>query len=133
MKIAVVKNGRVAFPEIRSLQEMYAERLRPFAKIESAERKGTGQLVVLLDERGEEWSSKDLAAKLTKWTDDPGVKGVTFVIGGPMGHDAATKERATVVWSLSRATFTSDMAWLLVWEQLYRAFNIMKGTAYHHE
>jgi 23S rRNA (pseudouridine1915-N3)-methyltransferase len=133
--------------------DVYAKRLTAFAKVENVELKesadkaaearlvplvkdwgerGRGRLVVALDERGREWTSVELAAQLRGWQDDPGVKEVLLVIGGPMGLPALVRERADRTWALSKATLTSDMAWLLAWEQVYRAFNILAGTGYHH-
>lgn len=145
MRLRIVKIGRVAYPELRTLARMYEERLAPFCKIEGLELKDESGLerllqkpasehpLVLLDERGREWRSKELAAELQRRIDDPGIKSLTFVIGGPLGLSAALRREAQVTWSLSKATLTSDMAWLLVWEQVYRGFNILKGTGYHHE
>jgi 23S rRNA (pseudouridine1915-N3)-methyltransferase len=144
VRIALVKRGRVAYPEIRALVAMYEERLRPFARVELSELKdpearagavkpAAGHRLVALDERGQQWTSPELAAQLQRWQDDPGTKSVTFLVGGPMGLDDETRRAADVRWSLSKATLTSDMAWLLLVEQIYRAFNILKGTGYHHD
>lgn len=124
---------------------MYEERLGAFAKVEGLElrdedtaarlllKPASEHLLVALDERGREWTSMELAAELQRRADDPGIKSVTFLIGGPLGLSPALKEQAHVTWRLSRATFTSDLAWLLLWEQLYRAHSILKGTGYHHQ
>lgn len=144
MRIAIAKIGRVAYPEITGLAGVYLERLGGFLKVESVELKDTAALLrrfppsadhpwVLLDERGKEWTSKELAAQLKGWSDDPAVKSLTFVIGGPMGVDAETKRSAKTAWALSRGTLTSDLSWLICLEQLYRAYSILKNTGYHHE
>jgi 23S rRNA (pseudouridine1915-N3)-methyltransferase len=145
VKLRLVKIGRVAYPELATLVRMYEERLRPFAKVECVElkddeaalrileRKTGGARLVLLDERGREFSSREFAGRLQAYADDPAIKELTLVVGGPLGLPPALREAADFTWSLSRATFTSDMAWLLCWEQVYRAFNILKGTGYHHD
>ncbi len=145
MRLRVIKVGKVAYPELRALASMYEERLAPFAKAESLELKDEAPLerlllspksdhpVILLDERGKCLTSRDFANKLSKWTDDPGVKSLTFVIGGPMGPSPELRAAASLALSLSPATFTSDLAWLLLWEQIYRAYNILRGTGYHHD
>jgi len=145
LKIRVIKVGRVAYPELRALAAMYAERLAPYARVESLEVKDEAALdrllgkpspdhqLIALDERGREWTSRQFASSLQSFTDDPGVKSLTFLIGGPMGLSPSWKTGAHALLSLSKATFTSDIAWLLIWEQLYRAFNILKGTGYHHD
>jgi len=147
LKIRVIKLGRIAYPEIRTLASMYAERLLPLARpmqIEGLELKDDGgldrlllkpasdHLLVALDERGQEWTSPQLAGQLQKYCDDPAIKSLTFLIGGPLGLTIAQRQQAQVTWCLSKATLTSDMAWLLLWEQLYRGVNILKGTSYHH-
>lgn len=144
MRIVIAKIGKVAYPEITSLAKVYLERLTPFVKIENVELKDTGALLrrfppsadhpwLLLDEKGKEWTSKELAAQIRGWTDDPAVKAMTFVIGGPMGVDAETKRAAKATWALSRGTLTSDLSWLICLEQIYRAYSILKNTGYHHE
>lgn len=145
MRLTVLKIGRVSYPEIRTLAAMYEERLGPFVKVESVEvkdeaaaikllkRPASEHPVIALDERGKVFSSPELAENIRRLTDDPGVKSVTFLIGGPMGLSEGLRRDARITWSLSKATFTSDMAWLFVWEQIYRAYNILKGTGYHHE
>lgn len=140
LKIRLVKLGKVAYPEIKDLVAVYAERLQAFAKVELVEQRAVdggpvaapGQLLVILDEFGDEWTSPELASRMQKWSDDPGVKTLTFVVGGPLGLPQPTKDAATVKLALSRATLTSDIAWLVLVEQIYRAFNILKGTGYHH-
>jgi 23S rRNA (pseudouridine1915-N3)-methyltransferase len=152
MKVEIVKYGKPNFPEIRKLVELYASRLAPMTRIESVELKDVapkpasksstkekapeqppGEILIALDERGREWSSPELARRFQAWRDDPRVKTVRLVIGGPYGLPAGTRERAAHVWSLSQATFPSDIAWLLVWEQVFRAFSILNKTGYHHE
>ncbi len=147
MRIRVIKLGRIAYPEIRSLASMYTERLLPLARpmhIESHElkddsglerlllRPASDHLLIALDERGQEWTSPQLASQLQKHCDNPAIKSLTFLIGGPLGLSPAHRQHAQLTWCLSKATLTSDMAWLLLWEQLYRAVNILKGTSYHH-
>lgn len=142
MKIEIIKFGKATTTEAVGLVKMYETRLRAFAKVSGLEIKAPtvssvakileNDKVIALDERGAQWSSEDLAQRLKRWTDDPRVKSLSFVIGGPYGLDQKIKERAHETWALSHATLPSDLAWVLVWEQVYRAFNILKGTAYHH-
>lgn len=145
MKFRLIKIGRIVYPELASMVAIYQERLKSFAKIdllelkddESAikllERRQAGSRLILLDERGRQLGSRDFAMQLQSFQDDPGVKEVSLIVGGPLGLSSTLKAEGDFLWSLSRATFTSDMAWLLCWEQLYRAFNILKGTGYHHD
>jgi 23S rRNA (pseudouridine1915-N3)-methyltransferase len=145
LRLRVIKIGKVAYDEIRGLAAMYEERMAPFARVENIEIKDEEQLsrlllspksdhpLVLLDERGKARTSREFAQALQKWTDDPQVKTLTFVIGGPMGASAELRAQASATFSLSPATFTSDLAWLLLWEQIYRGYNILRGTGYHHD
>lgn len=145
MKIGILKIGRIAYPEIRTLARIYEERLTAFGKVQGIDIKDdaaaikfikslpTGHRLLLLDERGPLWTSPQLAQNIQSLTDDPSIKALTFVIAGPMGPAPELRTMFQHTWSLSKATLTSDMAWLLVWEQLYRAFSILKGTGYHHD
>jgi 23S rRNA (pseudouridine1915-N3)-methyltransferase len=145
VKLRIIKIGRIAYPEIKSLASMYAERLTPFAKVESHEIKDDLSLtrllpkspsehpIIALDERGQQWTSRELAGRLRNFTDDPAIKSLSFLVGGPMGLSEEVRASARLKLSLSKATLTSDMAWLLLWEQLYRAYNILHGTGYHHD
>ncbi|MFH1021053.1 MAG: 23S rRNA (pseudouridine(1915)-N(3))-methyltransferase RlmH [Pseudomonadota bacterium] len=86
--------------------------------------------VVALAPAGRQLSSEELADLLSRW-EDQGVREVSFLIGGPTGLAPELVQKADYVLSLSRMTFTHEMARLLVLEQLYRAFSIKAGTGYH--
>jgi 23S rRNA (pseudouridine1915-N3)-methyltransferase len=62
-----------------------------------------------------------------------GLKELVFVIGGPYGFSQEVYRRANSKISLSRLTFSHQMARLLCVEQIYRAFTILKGEPYHHD
>jgi len=94
--------------------------------------KAAGEFIVLLDERGETWTSTTFAGHLTKWQDNPAIKTLTFIIGDPYGHNDATRAIADRVWSVSAGTLPSDLAWVVAWEQVYRAVTIQRGMPYHH-
>jgi len=89
-----------------------------------------GGYVVALDVVGREYSSEQLAEVITNW-EGQGINQVTFIIGGPQGLAPAVRQRADLLLSLSRFTFTHDLARLLLLEQLYRAYTIKAGTGYH--
>ena len=57
---------------------------------------------------------------------------VVFVIGGPYGLAPEIRVKADLLWSLSRLTFTHELARLLLFEQLFRAVNILHGGSYHN-
>lgn len=91
-----------------------------------------GDYVVLLDERGREYTSvgfsEFVAQKMLI-----GIKRLVFVIGGPYGFAEAVYRRGQEKISLSKMTFSHQMIRMIFAEQLYRAMTIMKGEPYHHE
>lgn len=91
-----------------------------------------GDYVVLLDERGKEYSSMEFAGFIEKQMLS-GRKRLIFVVGGPYGFSKAVYERADGKVSLSRMTFNHEMVRLFFTEQLYRAMTILRGEPYHHE
>jgi 23S rRNA (pseudouridine1915-N3)-methyltransferase len=88
--------------------------------------------VVLLDEKGKEFTSVDFSGLLERKMIGS-VKHVVFVVGGPYGFSSAVYNRANALISLSRMTFSHQIVRLLFMEQLYRAFTIIRGEPYHHE
>ena len=86
--------------------------------------------VILLDERGREFTSISFAEHLNSL--EGRVNHIMFVIGGPYGFSDEVYNRANEKFSLSRLTFSHQMVRLLFMEQLYRTFTILKGEPYHH-
>jgi 23S rRNA (pseudouridine1915-N3)-methyltransferase len=100
-----------------------AEGQKVLAKIKAPE------CVVVLDERGKEFSSQELAARLDDWQSDG--RDLTFVIGGPDGVSEACMDRADLRWSLSKLTLPHGLARVIFAEQLYRAWSLTTGHPYH--
>ena len=90
-----------------------------------------GAMLIALDERGKEFTSHEFAAFLNNTTDS-GVRNLAFVIGGSLGLDESVTDRSDKTVALSRWTFTHELARLVLLEQLYRAFTIIKGKPYHY-
>jgi 23S rRNA (pseudouridine1915-N3)-methyltransferase len=121
--------------EIKVLKEV-----KPGRKPESQVRHEEGEallarlapktLVVALDPAGSALTSEELAARLANW-EEGGRRHLTFLVGGALGLAPEVLARADFNLSLSRMTFTHEMARLILMEQLYRAFNIRSGTGYH--
>ena len=107
----------------KSHQAMEAEGELILGKIGQAEQ------VVLLDERGKQFSSKALAVRLSDWQADG--RDLCFVIGGPDGVADVCKQRADFTWSLSQLTLPHGLARVLFAEQLYRAHSLHTGHPYH--
>ncbi|MCG8578701.1 MAG: 23S rRNA (pseudouridine(1915)-N(3))-methyltransferase RlmH [Bacteroidales bacterium] len=91
-----------------------------------------GDHVVLLDEKGKEFTSVDFA-KLIEKRMVAGLKRLVFVIGGPYGFSDEVYAKANSKISLSKMTFSHQMIRLIFVEQLYRANTILKNEPYHHE
>lgn len=85
---------------------------------------------VVLDERGEGWSSTTYAARLQGWL-QAGVPGVTFALGGADGHDPAVRAAADATVSLGAITLPHLLARAVLMEQIYRAVTICLGHPYH--
>jgi 23S rRNA (pseudouridine1915-N3)-methyltransferase len=148
--IRLVWVGKTRDREAAALIEDYRRRLARFCPIEVVEvRDAAGKgparaaregktlvskierrgLTVALDETGREMTSPELARWLGKTLESRGE--VTFLLGGPDGIPLQVAASADVTLSLSRLTFTHEMARVLLLEQLYRAFGILEGTPYH--
>ncbi|MBD5306681.1 MAG: 23S rRNA (pseudouridine(1915)-N(3))-methyltransferase RlmH [Bacteroides sp.] len=91
-----------------------------------------GDMLVLLDERGEMPTSVEFAGMLEKWMGS-GRKRVVFSVGGPYGFSKDVYARADRKLSLSRMTFSHEMVRLFFIEQIYRGMTILRGEPYHHE
>jgi 23S rRNA (pseudouridine1915-N3)-methyltransferase len=105
----------------------------PRARDEEAEsllaRIADGERVVLLDERGKETTSPEFARRVGTWVE--GAKDVVLVVGGSDGHGQAVRARAAETLCLSRLTLAHRLARLVLVEQVYRAFTILRGEPYH--
>ncbi len=156
MKIKVLLIGKTDDASLTALIKKYTDRLQHYVSLElfvvpdiknrkqlsfTQQKEQEGQLllkeiissdwVVLLDERGTEYTSvgfsKFLAKKMLA-----GTKQLLFIIGGPYGFSEALYQRANQKISLSKMTFSHQMVRLFFVEQLYRGFTILKNEPYHH-
>lgn len=87
--------------------------------------------VILLDETGKNYHSKEFAEDLKKKSLNATTE-LYFIIGGAYGFSSSVYHRAQEKMALSKMTFTHQMVRLIFLEQLYRAFSIIKGEKYHH-
>lgn len=154
MEIVLMCVGRTASSFVKTGLAEYIRRLEryvPFRLIELPEARATsdarqqksaeGKLftarlqasdyVMLLDERGTEYTSEGFATMLQKRMAS-GRKRLVMCIGGPYGFCQEVYDRADAMVALSKMTFTHDMARLLTTEQIYRAMTILRGEPYHH-
>ena len=150
MRLRFIWTGKTRDVRLRSLIEEYLKRLGHFVRCEITELREAagsdqsgidkdsrrisdalhaGSVTVLLDPEGIEWTSPQLAEEVRRWNGN-GTKEVTFIIGGPQGVSRELAAAADKRWSLSRLTFTHELARALVLEQLYRAYTIVHGLPY---
>ena len=91
-----------------------------------------GDFIVLLDERGKEFSSMQFSDYLQRKMNS-GLRRLVFVVGGPYGFSKDIYSKADEKLSLSKMTFSHEMIRLFFTEQIYRAMTIIRGEPYHHE
>lgn len=157
MNIKLIAVGKTDNPALQQLISTYEKRLSYYINFElqlladiknskslseEQQKIKEGELIlsyvepshhlILLDERGKEYTSIAFADELQKKM-NTGIKQLTFVIGGPYGFSQAIYQRANSKLSLSKLTFSHQMIRLFFVEQLYRAFTILRNEPYHHQ
>jgi len=151
MRVRIIWTGKTRDARLRALIDDYSERLSHFVRYEITELREqaqagnktgidretksitdalrSGAQTVLLDPEGVQWTSQQLAAQVQGW-ESSGIKEVAFIVGGPQGVSQEVASKADKRWSLSRLTLTHEMARVLLFEQLYRAYTIIHGLPY---
>lgn len=156
MKIELWAIGKTNEKYLDAGLELYGKRLKnylpfqmeilPDVKIKTGDskllKKEEGKLVlsklapddwlVLLDEKGQEFTSMELSRWLERRLGDSRRK-MVFLIGGAFGFSPEVYTRANEQWALSKLTFSHQMVRLFCLEQLYRAMTILKNEPYHNE
>ena len=155
MKIKIIAMGRVNEPYLKTGIDEFLKRIAPYATIEVSELKPVeikdehliqraldmeaekimdlikpSAFVVTLEIGGKMLSSEDFAMELNEIVNS-GVNELIFVIGSSHGLSPRVSERADYKLSLSKMTFLHNFARLILVEQIYRAFKIIKGEVYH--
>jgi 23S rRNA (pseudouridine1915-N3)-methyltransferase len=87
--------------------------------------------LVLLDERGKQFSSEELASFIQQRANES-TRNIIFLIGGAFGVSDEVRKRANHVWSLSKLVFPHQLVRLMLAEQVYRACSINRNEKYHH-
>lgn len=133
----MIARGKIARSPEAELVERYAKRIQwPLKLTELPETGGripdapTPFRTVLLDEKGKNFSSEDLAAQLESWRDD-GMRECRFVIGAADGHSKEERAAADLLLSFGKATWPHLLARAMLAEQLFRATSILAGHPYH--
>ncbi|MDR1810329.1 MAG: 23S rRNA (pseudouridine(1915)-N(3))-methyltransferase RlmH [Prevotella sp.] len=119
-------------PDLKSSKSLTTEQLKGKEGELILKQLQQGDFLVLLDERGKEFSSLNFAAYIEKKMQTI-PKRLVFAIGGAYGFSDAVYHRASDKISLSRMTFSHQMVRLIFVEQLYRAMTILNNEPYHHE
>ncbi len=122
----------VSLPDVRSARTAGPEKQKDLEGKKFLEEIIPGDFVMLLDERGKEYTSRQFSDFIVKKSVEL-PKSLVFVIGGPYGFSKEMYDRADAMISLSKMTFPHELVRLFFVEQLYRAGSIMKGEPYHHD
>lgn len=142
MKITIAAVGRLKEPYLVAACAEYEKRLRPYCTLAVTEAKDEAALLAALpanahvyafDERGESITSAQLAELVATEQSHGGGAPIVFAIGGADGHGDALRARATKLLAFGRMTIAHRLVRVLVLEQLYRAFKIVRGEPYHRE
>ena len=156
MKITLLCVGKTREPFIQDGITKYLKYIKPYADVQVRELKEekvadlkdaplvrrreaekilkalpAAGYAIALDERGKHFTSHEFAHFLNDRLES-GLRETVFVIGGAMGLDESVTDKASAVMAMSRWTFTHEMARVVLLEQLYRAFTIIKGKPYHY-
>lgn len=135
MRYVLVALGgrRMKNAALRAACDEYLSRIKHYAKIEEREvgdaRVPEDSRVIALAERGEMWTSEQLAELVGRWEMER--RDVAFVIGDHDGLPDDVLRRAERTWSLGPLTLPHELARVVVYEQLYRAHSIRRGEKYH--
>lgn len=137
MLLHVIARGKIARSPEAELVERYEKRITwPLRLTELPERGGrvpdalTPCRTALLDEKGEDLSSEDLAHRLERWRDG-GIRECRFVIGAADGHSDDERRAADLLLAFGKATWPHLLARAMLFEQLFRATSILAGHPYH--
>jgi 23S rRNA (pseudouridine1915-N3)-methyltransferase len=144
VKLTIAWIGKTKNPAIQSLTDEYLKRLNQYADVDSASLKDEAALLkfsgregrnprrylVLLDSRGKQLSSEELSQFVRSHQERNPVP-IVFAIGPADGFSENTRSHADFTLSLGKMTIAHELARIVLLEQLYRAFTILKGHPYH--
>jgi 23S rRNA (pseudouridine1915-N3)-methyltransferase len=142
MKLRLAWIGRTKNPAIQSLRDDYVQRIARFIQVETQEFASEAALLksidkaaprpffVTLDSRGKQLSSEELATFIGQHQ-DRGTPSMLFAIGPADGFSDAALKQSQYQLSMGKMTLAHELALVVLAEQLYRAFTILKGHPYH--
>lgn len=119
-------------PELKNTKSLSAEQQKSAEGAHILAAMSKADYTVLLDERGERYTSVQFADFLQRQM-NKGLRTLLFVVGGPYGFSEEVYKQAHARLSLSDMTFSHQMIRLFFTEQVYRAFTILKDEPYHNE
>jgi 23S rRNA (pseudouridine1915-N3)-methyltransferase len=119
-------------PDIKRAGKLDTEQIKKLEGEKIIAKDAPGKELHLFDEKGINYTSKEFAEFIEKKMIS-GLKELIFVVGGPFGFSDALNQKAISKISLSRMTFTHQLARLLCTEQIYRAFTIINNDPYHND
>lgn len=147
MRIRIAWIGKTKEPAIQALTDEYLKRISRYAPVEGVSLKheaallelcgrsakakgGSKSTLVLMDSRGKEFSSEQFAKFIGDYQDANPLP-LVFAIGGADGFGSDTRTAAQHTISLGKITLAHELARVVLLEQIYRAFTILKGHPYH--
>jgi 23S rRNA (pseudouridine1915-N3)-methyltransferase len=142
VKVIVSAIGRLKEPYLVAAEAEYVKRLRPYCTLAVQEHEDERALIKALpdaahlyafDERGDALTSAEFAELLAAEASHGSGAAVVLAIGGPDGHSDALRARARKRIAFGRLTIAHRLVRILVLEQLYRGFKIVRGEPYHRE
>jgi len=142
VKIHVATIGRLKESYFVAADEEYRKRLRPYCTLTVHEAKDEAAMLAALpanchlyafDERGEALTSTQFADLLGNEGQHGGGAPVAFAIGGADGHSDVVRKRARKLIAFGKLTIAHRLVRILVLEQLYRGFKILRGEPYHRD
>lgn len=122
----------VTLPDVKHRNKLSPDQLMAREAEAVLRRLGPADFFVLLDERGQTYTSRAFARQLESWL-QRSARRIVFLVAGVHGAAPELKLRADAMLALSQMTFSHQMVRLFFLEQLYRAFTIIRGEPYHHD
>ena len=139
MRLHIIARGKIGRGPEAELVDRYLQRIVwPVKLTELPDRGGRippmadNSVTILLDEKGEQLSSVDLARRLERWRDD-GRREARFLIGAADGFGDGERSRADLLLAFGRSTWPHLLARAMLAEQLFRATSILANHPYHRD
>ncbi|MCQ2364430.1 MAG: 23S rRNA (pseudouridine(1915)-N(3))-methyltransferase RlmH [Akkermansia sp.] len=147
MDFRIIAAARPSIAYARDGVKFFEDRLRPLGKVElryvkagSSEdvsarllEASEGCLRIAMDERGENWTTRQLEKHVREWQMRGDIKHVAFLIGAADGHTPALRAACDHVLCLGKHTMQHELALVVLLEQIYRIHTLLAGSPYHRD